>query len=190
MVRQQTKLPDYLTQSEFKRLLSKITSKRDNALIYVAYRHGLRVSEARLLDLDDIDFQRQRIRIRRLKGSLSGEQPLDAKTIRLIKKYLATRRDDESILFRSRKGGPLSSVQVHRLFAGYAAQAKLPKEKHHFHVLKHSIATHLIEAEAGIEYVREWLGHRNIQNTLIYAQMTGKHLDATAKRVTASGHVV
>jgi len=54
----------------------------------------------------------------------------------------------------------------------YGQVAKLPPEKLHFHVLKHSIATHLLDAGADLRFVQDWLGHSNIQNTVIYAYLS------------------
>lgn len=62
----------YFTLEEIKKLFSAIKDKRDKALFLLAYRHGLRASEVALLQLSDIDFKTGRIKIHRLKGSLSG----------------------------------------------------------------------------------------------------------------------
>lgn len=58
------------------------------------------------------------------------------------------------------------------LMKQYGKTAKLPADKQHFHVLKHSIATHLLDAGADIRFVQDWLGHSNIQNTVIYTYLT------------------
>jgi integrase/recombinase XerD len=59
-----------------------------------------------------------------------------------------------------------------------------------FHCLKHSIATHLLDAGADLAFVKDWLGHANIQNTTIYARLTTATLDSTARKVFASHRVV
>ncbi|MCL4395493.1 MAG: tyrosine-type recombinase/integrase [Chloroflexi bacterium] len=66
---------------------------------------------------------------------------------------------------------------------GYADQAKLPAEKRHFHVLKHSIATHLLEAGAELRFVQDWLGHSNIQNTVVYTFLAARVREERARDV-------
>ncbi len=72
----------------------------------------------------------------------------------------------------------------------YATTAGLPKEKHKFHCLKHSIATHLLDAGADLSFVKDWLGHANIQNTTIYARLTTATLDTIARKIFSSHLVV
>jgi site-specific recombinase XerD len=72
----------------------------------------------------------------------------------------------------------------------YGTLAKLPKEKQHFHILKHSIATHLLDAGADLSFVKDWLGHANIQNTTIYARVTTGTRDSKARQLFASHRVM
>lgn len=82
----------YLTQDEMKRLLEVVKSKRDKAIFFLAYRHGFRASEIGLLKRTDVDLKKGRIYIQRLKGSYSGEYPLEADEIKILKSYLRTRK--------------------------------------------------------------------------------------------------
>jgi DNA invertase Pin-like site-specific DNA recombinase len=68
--------------------------------------------------------------------------------------------------------------------------ASLPPEKRKFHALKHSIATYLLDAPADISFVKDWLGHANIQNTTVYAQMNNPTRDEHARRFFTSLKVV
>jgi integrase len=85
---------------------------------------------------------------------------------------------------------PISRYMLHHLMQTYGELAGLPVEKRKFHCLKHSIATHLLDAGADLAFVKDWLGHANIQNTTIYARLTTATLDSTARKVFASHRVV
>ena len=158
----------FLTQEEIRRLIAAIADKRDRAIFVLAYRHGLRASEVGLLRKSDVNLKELRINIYRVKRSLSGTYPLQPDEARILKAYLRSRTDDSPILFPSRKNHPITRVQLHRLMKHYAEKAKLPEDKRHFHVLKHTIATHLLDAGQDVRTVQDWVGHKNIQNTMIY----------------------
>ncbi len=172
----------FLNEAETKKLIGEISSKRDKAIFLLAYRHGLRASEIGLLQRNDFDDKQLRLNIHRLKGSLSGVHPLQADEVRILKSYLRTRTDSLPYLFPSRKGAPISRAMLDVLIKGYGETAKLPDDKRHFHVLKHSIATHLLDTGADIRFVQDWLGHANIQNTVIYAQISVGSREAKARK--------
>lgn len=162
-------LPKYLTQDELTRFFAAIASPRDRALFGLIYHYGLRVGEALMLTVDAVNFQNHRITIRRLKNGLGGEKPLWRHTAKLIRSYLRECRDVGPYLFTGRKG-TLQKRQVQKLFTDYTKAAGLKERS--VHALRHSMAVHLLEAGRGIEYVADHLGHKNIQNTRIYAQIT------------------
>ena len=164
-----TRLPKYLTQDELQRFFAVIPSPRDRALLAVIYHYGLRVDEATMLTVEDVDLKNHRIKIRRLKNGLGGEKPLWRHTAKLLRAYLRVRRDAGPYLFTGREG-PLKKRQIQTLFIAYARVAGIRGRA--VHSLRHSIAVHLLDAGRGIEYVADHLGHRNIQNTRIYAQIS------------------
>src|SRR4051812_45253516 len=85
----------YLTQEEMRRLLAVTKeSKRDHALFLLAYRHGLRASEVGLLQINDVDLQRNKIYLHRLKRSVSGVHPMRPDEIKAVKAHLRTRTTD------------------------------------------------------------------------------------------------
>jgi len=180
----------YLTQDETKRLFSAIKSKRDRAIFLTAYRHGLRASEVGLLQIVDADLKRGRLTIQRLKNSLDGIQPMQPDEAKALRAYLRTRKDDSPYLFLSQQHSPISRYQLDHLMKHYGEAAGLPPEKRKFHSLKHSIATHLLDAGADLSFVKEWLGHANISNTTIYARLTSSTRDQAARRLFASHRVV
>jgi type 1 fimbriae regulatory protein FimB/type 1 fimbriae regulatory protein FimE len=172
----------FLTNDELKRLFSVIKSKRDKAIFLIAYRHGLRASEVGLLQRTHVDWKQQRIMVERLKGSHPGQHPMQPDEVRILKSYLRSRADDFPALFISNRGTPISRKMLHVLMQDYAKAAGLPSDKQHFHVLKHSIATHLLDASDDIRFVQDWLGHSNIQNTVIYAQLVSSSRETKARK--------
>ena len=180
----------FLTQPELRQLLAVITSKRDKALFLVAYRHGLRASEVGLLQMQDLNLEQYRLTIRRLKGSLPGIHPLQADEVKALKAYLRQRPHASPSLFVSQRGTPISRRQLDTLMKQYGERAGIPADKRHFHVLKHSIATHLSDARAELRFVQDWVGHASITNTVIYAQLTSRRRDEEARRVFISPYVV
>lgn len=172
----------FLTLDETRRLFAAITDKRDKSIFLLAYRHGLRASEIGLLRVSDLDLKRLRVMLHRLKGSLSGEHPLQADEARALKAWLKSSNTDSPILFPSRRGLPISRQMLDVLMKDYAEEAAIPKDKRHFHVLKHSIATHLLDAGAELRFVQDWLGHSNIQNTVIYTALVSTSREAKARQ--------
>jgi integrase/recombinase XerD len=164
-----SRLPKYLTQDELRRFFAAIPSPCDRALFAVIYHYGLRVDEATMLTLEDVDLKNHRIKIRRLKNGLGGEKPLWRHTAKLLRSFLRIRQDAGPYLFTGREG-PLKKRQIQNLFARYARVAGIKRRS--VHALRHSIAVHLLDAGRGIEYVAAHLGHKNIQNTRIYAQIS------------------
>jgi site-specific recombinase XerD len=174
----------FLTQDETARLFHELGDhKRNKAMVLVAYRHGLRASEVGLLQTSDVDFRKLRIMLHRLKGSYSGEHPLQPDEAKAIKAYLRSRTHDSPVLFTSNRGDPISRRTLDWLMKTYAARANVPPHKRHFHVLKHSIATHLLDAGAELRFVQDWLGHSNIQNTVVYTFLTSRTRETTARKV-------
>jgi integrase len=161
--------PKYLTQEELHRFFAAVSVPRDRALFAVIYHYGLRVDEATSLTLEDLDLKNHRIRLRRLKNGLGGEKPLWRHTAKQLRAYLRVRNSAGPYLFTGREG-PLKKRQIQNLFQHYAKAAGLSGCS--VHSLRHSIAVHLLDAGRGIEYVADHLGHRNIQNTRIYAQIS------------------
>jgi integrase/recombinase XerD len=180
----------FLTQPELRSLFRVITRKRDRALFLLAYRHGLRASEVGLLHVDDLNFAQHRLTIRRVKRSLSGIYPLRTDEVTALKAYLRERKSHAPGLFLSQRGTPISRRQLDTLMKHYGGLADIPASKRHFHVLKHSIATHLLDAGADLRFVQDWIGHASIKNTVIYAQLTSRRRDEEARKVFTSPYVV
>lgn len=178
----------YLSKQELERFFLYINDLRDRTLFALIYLYGLRVSEATVLKPDDIDLEGGNIFIHRVKNGLGGERPLFKAAERLLKEYLKVGFKNGSFLFTGRQGS-LSRQRIYQLFKKYAQRAGLDG-KYSVHSLRHSIATHLLDAGEGIEFVRDHLGHKNIQNTMIYAQITDKRREEVYRRLENSDEIV
>jgi site-specific recombinase XerD len=168
----------FLTPEETLAVLktARARSVRDWAIILLAYRHGLRASEVVSLKLADADLKAGSISVRRLKGSLHTVQPLYQhrgqpllNEVVALRAWLRSRPADGSdFLFVSQKGGKLGREQFFRVFQKVAELAGLPPNKRHPHVLKHSLASHLVAGNVNLALIRQALGHRSINSTMQY----------------------
>jgi site-specific recombinase XerD len=168
----------FLTTDETLAVLkaARARSARDWAMILLAYKHGLRASEVCGVKLADIDLKAGSVSVRRLKNSLQAVQPLYPHRgqplldeVAALRAWLRARPDDGSdSLFTSQKGGQLDRTQFFRIFKSVAEAAGLPAEKKHPHVLKHSLASHLVAGNVNLALIRQALGHRSISSTMVY----------------------
>ncbi len=181
-------LPSYLRQDQVRTFFSVITSSRDKALFTTIYLYGLRVSEACLLQRDDVDLERRRIRIWRVKNGNCGEKPIFRRLIPVLRRYLRSRTDDDAVLFVGRQGR-LSKRWVQALFTRYAEKAALPANRRHVHLLRHSIATHMLDAGEPIDFVQDHLGHRNIESSLVYARVSDRRRSKAISRLERSREI-
>lgn len=152
---------------------------RDIALAELLYGSGLRISEAIGLDLNDLDSDVIRVVG---KGSKERMVPLSGAAIKRIRRYIEQRhaflKDDysEQALFLSvRAGKRLDRRQANRVIAKLAKLAGLPKDVHP-HMLRHSFATHMLEAGADLRSVQELLGHENLTTTQRYTHLDMQHI--------------
>jgi integrase/recombinase XerC len=160
---------------------------RDNAILEILYGAGLRVAECCRLDLDDIDRGRYEntvvIRVRRGKGGKERLVPIGNQAQRALETYLAfrshlchpkTKALDPSALFVNHRGGRLTprSVQrmVQRRVLSSGSQAATP------HSLRHSFATHLLDAGVDLRAIQELLGHASLASTQVYTKVSLDHL--------------
>lgn len=183
----------FLTQTELKALLNKAKQAdlRDFAMILLAYRHGLRASEVCNITVENLDLEAGNIRCARGKGSISNWQVLADDEVKTLRAWLRKRPSgDSKFVFLSRLGSPVSRSQFFRSFQAIAQAVGLSAEKCHPHILKHSLGTHLANAGVAPQVIQQRLGHRNIQNTMVYLTISNGYVDRAFGAALANGTVV
>ncbi len=148
---------------------------RNHALVELVYSAGLRSAEAVGLDLADVDFEQEHVRVRG-KGGKERVVPLGEEAAHVVARYLREARPElargaNDALFLSTRGRRLDTSTLRRL---------LP----HPHRLRHSFATHLLEGGADLRTIQELLGHSSLSTTQIYSHVDARRL----RRVYDSSH--
>ncbi len=176
---------NYLLQHEKEELFDTIkkdhskNATRNMGIFQVAKYCGLRASEIGLITVNDYDPRRHQIYCRRLKHSQSNTMRIiDPNVISALDSYYSERILNDNYtcraLFVSNKGNPVSRKQLDVLMKKYCHTTSIPEEKRHFHVLKHTRAVELADTGVNVQDIQWWLGHKRIDNTLIYMQFTTK----------------
>jgi integrase/recombinase XerC len=180
--KQPRRLPRLLSINEVIRLLDAIPgddppSVRDRAMLETLYGGGLRVSELVGLNLDDLDFDQDLVRVRG-KGRRERLCPIGEMAAHWLKRWISLRKPEiagEKAVFLNQRGTRLSSRSVGRLLEAHLQRAGLATAASP-HTLRHSFATHLLDRGADLRSVQELLGHRKLTTTQIYLHVTPERL--------------
>lgn len=176
--RQPKKLPVVLSQAEVIRLFEAIRSLKLRAMLMTAYAAGLRLSEVTHLQVSDIDSERMVIRVRQGKGQKDRYVMLSEKLLEVLRLYWRLERPTTWLFPSKSKQQPVNHSVVQRachqagLDAGLSKQATVRS-------LRHSFATHLLEAGANIRIIQTLLGHSNVSTTQVYTNVSTRTVRAT-----------
>lgn len=168
---------EYLTSAEIEKLLSAAKragryGHRDYTLILVMYRHGLRVSEAAALTWDQVDLDAGYMHVTRAKNGTDSTHPISGVEMRALRRLRReTRIDDPRFVFLSERGAPLTTSAVRKIIARAGRLAQFPWPIHP-HMLRHSCGYHLAMRGIDTRAIQQYLGHKNIQNTVIYTELS------------------
>ena len=163
----------HLTGLEVERLIAARGSRneaRDRCLLLLMFRHGLRVSEACRLKLDQVDTESRVLHVARLKGGLSTTQPIRGDELRAIGVWLKQRarmKPTCKSFFISEQRTPLHRSTVNYVMQKFSEAAALPLLAHP-HMLRHACGFALADSGADTRLIQDFLGHRNIQHTVKY----------------------
>jgi integrase/recombinase XerC len=150
------------------------TSRRDRAILEVLYASGVRVAELSGLDLEDVDLREGGLRVLG-KGRKERIVPLGAKAIEALRAYLGAREGTRGPLFRNLRGGRLTVRSLHRIVRSRARAAGLAGRVTP-HTLRHTFATHLLDAGADLRLIQELLGHARLATTQRYTHVSADRL--------------
>jgi type 1 fimbriae regulatory protein FimB len=164
----------HLTGREVERLIEATRGSRNEArdccLLLLMFRHGLRVSEACRMKLDQVNVESRVLHVTRLKGGLSTTQPLRGDELRAVRAWLRERarmKPTGKAFFVSEQRKPLHRSTVNLALRKYNSAASLPLLAHP-HMLRHACGFALADQGADTRLIQDYLGHRNIQHTVKY----------------------
>jgi site-specific recombinase XerD len=173
--RKESKLPAVLGHEDALRMVESLDNPKHRALLMLIYSAGLRVSEAVHLRPEDLDPERMLIRVRGGKGRKDRYTLLSDRALAAVKVYVAEYQPARWLFPGPRAARPLATrtaqriVENARIRAGVAAHATP-------HTLRHSFATHLLEAGTDLRYIQELLGHASTRTTEIYTHVSRRDL--------------
>jgi len=175
------KLPVILSVAEVRQILGRIRLPRYKVCLATIYSCGLRLQEGTNLQLPDIDSARHFIHVRHGKGAKDRYVPLPKRTLQLLRDYWKTHRNptllfpaegrDHSDLARASEA--MSKRSVQNSFRA-ALKESGSNKRASVHTLRHSWATHLLEAGVNLRLIQEWLGHSSPATTSVYTHLTAK----------------
>ena len=188
--RAKRKLPIVLDLSEVESLFAVTPNLKHKAMLMITYSSGLRASETARLKITDIDSKRMMVRISQGKGGKDRYSILSQTTLEQLRQYWRKYHPTEWLFNGAKKNDPISTNSIQQLFYKAKKRAGITKPAS-VHTLRHSFATHLIEAGTSLHHVQLLLGHRSPTTTTVYlhvsrlnlAQVTSP-LDKTVKQIS------
>lgn len=189
------KLPVVLSRDEVRQTLSNLKLLRYRVCLTTIYSCGLRLSEGTQLKVENIDSARGFIQVRNSKGHMGDkdrEVPLPQKTLQLLRAQWKSHKNKVWIFPSAGRGGanmslattPISNSSVQVAFRKALKTAGINK-KATVHTLRHSWATHLLEAGINLRLIQAWLGHRSPATTSVYTHLTEKAKTAAIQSIDA-----
>jgi integrase len=166
---------EYLTEGEVDRLMEVAKGNRyghrDATMVLIGYRHGLRVSELVDLRWDQVDFKTASLHVRRVKKGTPSTHPILGDELRALRRLQREQGPKSSFVFTSERGAPFTTAGFARMVERAGIEAKLGF-KAHPHMLRHACGYALANAGHDTRALQAYLGHRNIQHTVRYTELS------------------
>lgn len=170
------KLPNVLSKDEVRDILSVVCNLKHRTILMLIYSAGLRVSEAAMMKVNDIDFDRKLIRIEQAKGNKDRMTLLSNKVINVLIEYIKVHKPIIWLFPGSDLEWHISTRSIQKVFSDACIKAGLKKPAT-IHWLRHSFATHLLENGVDLRYIQELLGHQSSKTTEIYTHVSNSSLN-------------
>jgi type 1 fimbriae regulatory protein FimE len=165
---------EYLTEHEVERLMKAAgdnrNGHRDATMILLTFRHGLRASELCSLRWDQVDLVNGRLHVSRAKNGIDTVHPLTGTELRAVRR-LQREQEQGRYVFMSERGAPMSSVGFRRMMGRLGKAARMPFTVHP-HMLRHACGFKLANDGHDTRALQHYLGHKNIQHTVRYTELS------------------
>lgn len=178
--KKEKKLPNVLSKKDILKILDSIKNEKHKAIIFLIYSSGLRVGEVVTLKISDIDSDRMLIRVKQGKGKKDRYTMLSNVALEQLRKYFKIYKPKKWLFEGTTPDSHISVRSVQNIFQKAKETAKI-KGDVSVHTLRHSFATHLLEAGTDIRYIQELLGHTTPKTTQIYTHVSTQD----ARRITS-----
>jgi site-specific recombinase XerD len=167
-------LPKVLSKKDIAKIFAQVDNLKHLVMLKLCYGMGLRVSEIVNLKITDIDSDRMLVHIEAAKGKKDRYVTLPNSVLEELRIYFTEYRP-RNYLFEGQYGGQYSARSAQAVFKTAMRKAKINKTVG-IHGLRHSYATHLMEAGTDMLFIQKLLGHKDIKTTEIYAKVSNRHL--------------
>jgi site-specific recombinase XerD len=172
----ESRLPEVLSKEEVQKVLSATNNIKHKALLSLIYSCGLRIGEVINLKINDLDKERKLIRIVQAKGKKDRYVIYSDKLRALLKQYYEQwNPKPQKYLFEGQYEGKYTERSAAKVLQNAMNKAGIKKDAT-LHTLRHSFATHLLEAGTDIRYIQELLGHSSPKTTMIYTHVSSKKI--------------
>ncbi len=173
--RREHKLPNVLSKEEVKLILEKTINIKHKTMLSLIYACGLRRSELLNLKIEHVNSKRNLLIIVNAKGKKDRVVPISDKVIEMLRAYYKIYKPQTWLFEGAERGNQYSEESLSQVLKQAVAKAKIKKPVT-LHWLRHSYATHLLEAGTDLRYIQELLGHKSSKTTEIYTHVTEKSL--------------
>lgn len=173
--RREHKLPNVLSKQEIRLVLASTQNTKHSAILSLIYACGLRRSEVLNLRPKDVDSNRNLLIIRKSKGKKDRIIPISIKTIEMLREYYLEYKPKLWLFEGQQPGEQYSATSLQKILKQSVKKSKINKPVT-LHWLRHSYATHLLEAGVDLRFIQEILGHNSSRTTEIYTHVSTKNL--------------